>query len=676
MPPHPELLLGLSPALLRDLVTTFTGKKPAPSLTHAALAELLFTRVPTKKLASFFSRIAPFSTRSGRLAIHEAALATAFPSPESLLALPHADVAATLALDLERTTKPSRRRAIRRLFALASLRVARDLPERPTYELLSDSTPTAAPDPARVLSLLRRALGSLLVDTWSARDPDGTLRFALFLEQPTETRVARPAKGKGKHITPHAETPIAADVLRVFPDGTRVALTLAQPHLLPLYASALSLSLRPSFSLRPLQTLAPAALSRIARATRGLTALDVIAARHRNPSDRRVETRGPDALDPSLSGTTAGARTGYIDRTTLRGITDTGADIDAFLQLPYRIEISDRDNEPAFRAAFSAIGFFSPGALPDDARSLAPYEHGDWRWRAVLGDATFERLCKAKLLVRTQSKHVATHEHRMHGAGYVVREVPGEPELQYALAEDRALGARLVSAKDRLAWRLDERALASAMMRDLGAKPAPVPLALAGVLDLGVVALASGRLRIVYAMAEPPAGWVEALRRAAGVAMTPVVLVPKGHAGEANGMLEVELAVGEQLGAERVGRVLGKIAEAVGLEAEVLAWRRYDEDLVVQAATQTAWLTGIAVPFRDRAYGLVLHLAKRGGLTATKDLGASISSAGAPDVTARKARAEAEAAARRAGVDAGTVKRMIVVEGRKGYRLGVSARIV
>jgi hypothetical protein len=122
-----------SPALLRDLVTTFTGKPPAPSLPHAALAELLFTRgVPTKKLASLFSRIAPLSTRSGRLAFHEAALATSFPSPESLLSLPHADVAATLALDLERTTKPSRRRAIRRLFALASLRVARDLPERPT----------------------------------------------------------------------------------------------------------------------------------------------------------------------------------------------------------------------------------------------------------------------------------------------------------------------------------------------------------------------------------------------------------------------------------------------------------------------------------------------------------------------------------------------------------------
>jgi hypothetical protein len=518
-----------SPALLRDLVTTFTGKPPAPSLPHAALAELLFTRgVPTKKLASLFSRIAPLSTRSGRLAFHEAALATSFPSPESLLSLPHADVAATLALDLERTTKPSRRRAIRRLFALA-----------------------------------------------------------------------------------------------------------------------------------------------------------VIAARHRNPSDRRVEVRGPDALDTSISGTgtSAGARTGYIDRTTLRGITDTGAHVDAFLQLPYRIEISDRAHEPAFRSALSALGFFSPGALPDDARSLAPYEHGDWRWRAVLGDATFERLCKAKLLVRTQSKHVATHEHRMHGAGYVVREVPGEPELQYALAEDRALGARLVSAKDRLAWRLDERALATAMMRDLGAKPAPVPLALAGVLDLGVVALASGKLRIVYAMAEPPAGWVEALRRAAGVAMTPVVLVPKRHAGDAKGMLEVELAVSEQLGAERVGRMLGKIAEALGLEAEVDPWRLYDEEVVLDLASQRMWTEGVEITLPEKSWRYIEYLAKSDGrAVTTKELGTYVTRGDYPDASVRKIRVKMEEQMKRqlsaAGADTSVAERLIASEGRQGVRFGVSVRVL
>lgn len=203
MPPHPDLLLSLSPALLRDLVTTFTATKPATTTPHDALARSLFTHVPSKKLATILStRVAPFSTRLGRLALLEAAHASALPPAflTRLVTLPHADVAATLALDLERTRVPSRRRALRRLFALASLRVARDLPERPTYELCVDPAAPIPLDPARILSLLRRALGSLLLDTWSARDPDGTLRLALFLSQPTETRLTRPAPNKP--ITP------------------------------------------------------------------------------------------------------------------------------------------------------------------------------------------------------------------------------------------------------------------------------------------------------------------------------------------------------------------------------------------------------------------------------------------------------------------------------------------
>jgi hypothetical protein len=671
MPLHPELLLSISPALLRDLVAAPTGKKPAG--THGDLARGLFERAPSKKLGGVLSRIAPFLTPRGRLALHEAAVASSFPAPDALLALPHADVAPTLALDLERTTVPSRRRALRRLFALASLRVARDLPERPTYELLAEPTP-APVEPARVLSLLRRAFGAArLVDAWDARDADGTLRLALFLTQPTETRLTRSAKSK-EPLAPRAETSIAVDVVCIAHDGSRVALTLAQPHLLPLYASALSLSLRSSFTLRPLQKVSPTALARAARSTRGLTALDAVGARKRAPDGRRFEARGPECLtDPAFA-----ALAGYIDRVTLRGTTDAAADLDAFLQLPHRVEIP----HGAHRAALTTLGIFSPGSLPDDARSLAPYDgHGDWRWRAVLGDGGFDRLTRAKLLLRTQAKHVSSREHRMHGAGYVVRDVPGEPELQYALAEDRALGARLVTAKDRVAWRLDVAALAAAMMRDLGAQPATSPLSLPGVLDLGVVVLASGKLRIVYAMAEPPAGWVEAVRRAAGVTMTPVVLVPKGHAGEARGMLEVELSVGEQLGAERVGRVLGRIAEALGLEAEVEACRRYDEEVVVDLASQRMWVVGVLVTLSDKSWRLVEYLAKNAGKTVTtKEIGNYISRSEYPDVSARKARAALEKQMKRvlaaSGADISVVERLIVSEGRLGVRFGVGVRVI
>ena len=39
--------------------------------------------------------------------------------------------------------------------------------------------------------------------------------------------------------------------------------------------------------------------------------------------------------------------------------------------------------------------------------------------------------------------------------------------------------------------------------------------------------------------------------------MTPVVLVPKGHAGETKGMLELELSLREQLGAVPLDKALG-----------------------------------------------------------------------------------------------------------------------
>ena len=219
------------------------------------------------------------------------------------------------------------------------------------------------------------------------------------------------------------------------------------------------------------------------------------------------------------------------------------------------------------------------------------------------------------------------------------------------------------------------------MMRDLGAQPASSPLDLPGVLDLGVVALASGKLRVAYAMAEPPAGWVEALRRAAGVGMTPVALVPKGYAGEAKGMLEVELAVDEQLGALRVARVLGRIAEALGLEGEVEAWRLYDEEVVLDLASQRMWVVGVAVTLSDKSWRYVEYLAKSGGkAVTTKEIGQDVSRSDYPDVSARKARRAVEKQVRQALVaavaDAGVAERLFASEGRLGVRFGVGLRVI
>jgi hypothetical protein len=689
MLPSPELLLTLSPSVLRDLLAVFAPDKPAGT-PHATVRDL-FTRSGARagrKLSALFSSTLPrFSTRGGRAALAEAARASSDPHVEELLSFPHADVAPFLLLALERETKPAKRRALRRLFALAAHRVSRDLPERPTYELVPESpdAPTAslfassAPSSApQVKKLLTRALGDSLLDAWVTTTPDGATHVALFLKQPTENRLVHDESSRTK-ITLRRDVPVAVDLVRIFPcdSGMRVAFTMALPELLPTYAAALSLSLGPSATLRPLQTLAPDALARIARATTGVAAIEVVGVRYRRPNGKRIEVRGPDALDPS----DYGPRTGYIDRATIRVTMDAGESTDAFVQLPHRVEILDGALAKPVRAVLTSLGLFAPGALPDDARSLAPYEHGDWRWCAVVGKGAFTRMCASGLLVRTRSSHVSSEEHRMHGAAYVVRDVPGEPDVQYALAEDRSLGARLVEAKDRVAWRLDTRALASTMARELGAVAAPAPLAIAGLLDLGIVSLASGKLRVVYAMAEPQAGWLEAVRRACGVGVTPVVLVPKGHEGGAPGMLEIELDVGEQLGAQRVARVLGRIAQALGIPDEVPAPLVCEEDVLFDAASERVWVTGVPIAFNEQRRKFVELLARQGGaVAATKDIGAAISKSGYPDVVARRMKSQVDRQVRReleaAGVDASIVDRMIVAEGRQGYRFGVSVRFL
>jgi hypothetical protein len=77
-------------------------------------------------------------------------------------------------------------------------------------------------------------------------------------------------------------------------------------------------------------------------------------------------------------------------------------------------------------------------------------------------------------------------------------------------------------------------------------------------------------------------------------------------------------------------------------------------------------------PFRFLEY-LARHSEQ---LTPTKDLGAYVSSSEYPDAAARRIKGELERQLRAAGIDDLLVDRLVVADGRKGYRLGVSARVV
>jgi hypothetical protein len=684
MLPVPELLSTLSPAPLRALLAAF-GPVPllAPNASPLTAARVLFAypssypvaapaagtpRLPAKLTRFLFSVFPRFGTESGRHAFIEAGRAVGDPRVEAWRTMPAPDLAVRLALE-DAGEKGSARKRAKLLFALAGLRLNRDLPERATYELRANAPVERAPK--RAILRLQKALGANLIRAFSALDHDGTLRLALFLRQPTR-RVLRLDSAASDGLTSELDEVTCVDHVCISPDGMRVAIMMAQVDLLPDYARALDLSLSPSFTLRALQLMTAAQLE--ALAVPRVEGIEIVGTRKRGPDGSRTESRRP-GIDPAHQ-----EGTGYLDRVTARGTVDGAKKVDAFLQLPHRFDLSDRSLEEPMRAALEALGTFTPGALPDDARSLAPYEHGAWRWSAVVGEATFERMRSEGRFTRVVLAHVATREYRMHGSAYVVRDVPDHKGMQYALSEDRSLGARVVSEEDRAAWRLDLTVLRQGMAREIGALPAATPLHLPGLLDLGVVHLPSARLRVVYAMAEPPPDWINALLLASGV-MTPLVLVPRGHAVTGVLVRMIELDVDEQLGAKSVARALGRAAEALGIPNDVEAWRRYEEEVVLEAASNVAWVLRVRVALPEHPFKLLAHLAKnRGATTPTSDLGLAISKGGEPDVRARKAKAALEKcvteALVEAGVDPALASGLIIADGRKGYRLGMTARVV
>ncbi len=695
MIPLPELLLPLPADALTRLLTAFGPLSTAPqNATHTELVRWLFThpaaspssfssasasssapaphRLPRDLVTAVASTLPNLGTRSGRRAICEAARAVGDPRAVDWLEVTSVEPAIELIVEAATAKKRATRDRARLLLQLARLRTVRDLPPRATYELLG--TRPIERDPERIERLLRRALGKKLEEIWPVVDPDGTVRLAVFVRRPVEgTFELSPRPRKEPAHRPRGR--LACDHVCIAADGSRVRITPSMPETLPEYVSAFGLSLNPSLTLRPLLDLVRETLATVRVAS--VTQVEVVGMRVRRPNGSRVEARGADRVDPSYV-LPAG---GYVDRATLRITVNGTSKVDAFIQLPHHFDISDRSFEAELRAGLEALGLFTPGRLPDDARSLSPYEHGEWRWIAVLGEAAFARLKALNFFTRVKAAHVVTKEMRMHGAAYVVHEVPGRANTWYALAEDPSLGARLVTAEDRVAYRLEIDRLRGAMMRDLGATEADLPLGVPGIVDLGVVTLASGRLRFVYAMGEPQVGWAEALRRACGLGVTPVVLVPRGHGGNIQGILAIELDVHEQFGARGVGRALGRAAEALGVGNEVAAWLRYDEELVLDRSAKQAWLLGVALILSENGWKFVEYLATHAGkVVPTNAIGRHVSISADPGAAARRTKSDVEqqvsGCLERSGADTAIVERLIVAEGHKGYRLGVTVRAV
>jgi hypothetical protein len=181
----------------------------------------------------------------------------------------------------------------------------------------------------------------------------------------------------------------------------------------------------------------------------------------------------------------------------------------------------------------------------------------------------------------------------------------------------------------------------------------------------------------------------EGLRVACGTAL-PVVLVGKGRTlGKGIAQVEVDLARllagdGERgaRGQRDMGDVLAEIAEALGVEDELDAWRfgTREKPLVILVERGEAWFGKVRLRITANQFAMLLALARTPGVwVGAAALGERISPhASIVDQIARKARVGFDEKVARSFEEAGVAmpdglpERLIEVDKAKGcYRLGV-----
>jgi hypothetical protein len=678
---HPELTLSLSPTRLRAIF----AKLGAPSALGKAsapwkIARALFTGELAHATKDAFATIARFSHDAGRDAILEAADVVGYAVHPLAVKEGPADLAASLVLDRDEAASLA---VLRR----ATIRIDRLHVPVPSYDLAG--VPRAFAARFDLEAKLRLELGEDLRDAWSVVDDDGCLHAVIFYDAPPSLALA----WEDGAVVRKAARSLRADIVRVDPNVGRFSLTTARPrHLVSLarafgaalYADTGFFGLGPSMSFKKLLELGRAGFAELALPD-GLESWDIVGCQWMKGDGSRHETRGPDALGAlERNAHVAG---GYFSRITMR-ITPRGSQtpVDVFMQLPHMLTVSDPRHEANAREAVFAIDGFRTGALADDAHTLAPWVHPEWRWREVVGDAAFEALLTKKLLVRVKTSAVASKDARTLARAVRVTQIPGERGTSYATPEDWSLPARDVRDDETEMWELTSDRVNDVMRAGLGLTPIAKPQAIDGVVDLGHLDAKSGRVRIVYAMQKPPKRLARDVRDACKLGTQPLYLVPEGRRLTEASVHQVELTLLEQFGLGDMKDVLRRIVQEVGLEEEIAIEARTEmrAELTYERSVDRLWLSGVALDaLPDLARRMLVFLIESAPkVVSVRELGHAMSSATMnPDVMVRKTRRGLRRWIEQCFVAVGkalpkdAVERVIVKEGRGGYRLGVTFAI-
>jgi hypothetical protein len=329
----------------------------------------------------------------------------------------------------------------------------------------------------------------------------------------------------------------------------------------------------------------------------------------------------------------------------------------------------------------ASLGTMAPGALGDDAWSLFPVRHADWRLREVLGSAQVDALLAKKALARVVSRNVTTAELRAQGSNLLTFPVPGEPGVSYAIPSDPSVPTRDVAARDREVLELDVAKLAAIRAKEMKLEGKPRVRADGVTLFHGQLSSRQASLAFVSIL-RAPSGRTErdALAKEIASEVFPahaVLMVPRGRAW-GSGLFEVEYDGLVEGGTALVERAV-RLAR---LEDHVDPCRLTDAPLVVHRKTRRVWFKETLMELAESGYAMIEGLAVREGeVVSGRDVCKWLSPTREDLQAAKATRPKIVKWMTRSFEGTGRkvpheeIERVIVVEGKRGFRLGVAVRV-
>jgi hypothetical protein len=690
--PRPRLVffpaptaLALSPARANAFLSAHAAPRPLIALAKRGglpFARALFAASFDDALADGLDLLARLATRAAKRALREAANARAL-SLGDAASLPPADLAAHV-LSLRASEKEPRALGVvrRALLALAECDDAVF-----AYELVA-ADPRRARAAAEAESDLRAFMRKRAAwsDVWLFEDEDrGAFHVALLSpDEPDVTTDVDPKLGP----TPRTHAALRFDRIDLDVPAGRVAIRTDHPDDVRALAAAVGraffgdaafFSDRPAFTTRPLEALGSVGLAEL-RLPVPVTRVRVIACTKELIGVGRQRATGSAALALLEQGPTGAG--GYLPEVTLRfDVAGEEAPVDVEVRLPGRFACNPPRWEAVARDAMASIGMLTPGVLGDDAWSLFPVRRPDWRLRKALGASAVDALLAQKALRRVVSRNVTTEELRAQGSNLLTFAVPGEPGASYAIPSDPSVPARDVRDRDREVLELDVAKLAAIRAREMKLEGEPRVRADGASAFHGFLRARETSLAFVSIL-RAPAGRAEreAIAKEIAAEVFPahaVLLVPRGRAW-GSGLFEVEYDGLVEGGIAIVARAV-KLAR---LEDEIDPWRLTDAPLVVQKKTRRIWFHETLMDLADSGYAMIEGLARRPDeISSSRDVCKWISSAREDSQAARATRpkivkwmaASFAGAGKRVGRE--EIERVVVVEGKKGYRLGVGVAV-